>query len=968
MEEEILEFWDKKEIFKRSIEERPENKRFVFYDGPPFATGLPHHGHLLQSALKDAIPRYWTMNGYRVERIWGWDCHGMPIENMIEKELGLKSRQQILEYGVDKFNAACRASVLMYDQEWRKYIRRFGRWVDMEHAYKTMDDSYIESVWWSFSELYKKNLVYKDFRVSLYCPRCATPLSNSEVTMGHSYRDEEDPAVTIKFKVVGQDKTYLLAWTTTPWTLPANTAIAVNPELTYLKIYIPETDEYWIVAESRKDEILKELIRENLSDENLQQEAMHVERRFEGSELVGWHYEPLYTFLPIPKGLDAYRVVDMPYVSAADGTGLVHTAPAFGEDDFNASKIHKLPVLLTVDEDGKMSREMGDFAGLPIKQADPVVIEDLQKRRLLVANRRIVHSVPECYRCKTLLVYKAQTAWFVNINKLRPKMLEAAKKIHWVPESFKEGRFGNGLATAPDWCISRTRYWGAPIPVWECDKCSERRVIGSIAELKEAAGDKLPKGWDMHRPGIDLVEFKCDCGGTMKRTIFTFDCWLESGGMPYASIHYPFENREKFESHFPADFIGEAQDQTRGWFYNMHVLASGLFGKPAAKNIVATGMILAADGKKMSKSQKNYTDPFALMEKLGADALRVYLLSSPVMQAEAINFSDEDCAQMQRSIFGILWNVRQFYLTYAEGKRIEIQKPRSMQVLDRWIFSRLETLAKDMTENLDDYDLANALRPLRPFVDDFSTWWLRRSRERMKQEADKDDSLDALRTLREVLLVLSRLMAPFAPFFAERLYQDLEGEKMSVHLDRWPKFDARAIDERLETDMTWVRDVVTTGLEARVLAKMPVRQALASMTVIIKAPAELKRLSSKLDLLGLIRDELNVEQVILREDANQSEAWRIELDTVLTPELKKKGFYREMVRNIMQLRKQSGLTPTDKAKVEISVDDKDLVAWLSEINEELAKETKASSIIVADKVAEGSVMKWDDKKLIISLR
>lgn len=969
MEEEILEFWDKKEIFKRSIEERPENKRFVFYDGPPFATGLPHHGHLLQSALKDAIPRYWTMNGYRVERIWGWDCHGMPIENMIEKELGLKSRQQILEYGVDKFNAACRASVLMYDQEWRKYIRRFGRWIDMEHAYKTMDDSYIESVWWSFSELYKKNLVYKDFRVSLYCPRCATPLSNSEVTMGHSYRDEEDPSVTVKFKVVGQDKTYLLAWTTTPWTLPANTAIAVNPELTYLKIHVPDSDENWIIAESRKDEILNELIRENLSDENLQQEAMRIERRFKGSELVGWHYEPLYTFSPIPEGLDAYRVVDMPYVSAADGTGLVHTAPAFGEDDFNASKVHKLPVLLTIDEDGKMSQEMGDFAGLPIKKADPLVIEDLQKRGLLVANQRITHSVPECYRCKTLLVYKAQTAWFVNINKLRPKMLETAKKVHWVPESFKEGRFGNGLATAPDWCISRTRYWGAPMPVWECDKCPERRVIGSIAELKEATGDKLPKDWDMHRPGIDLVEFKCACGGTMKRTVFTFDCWLESGGMPYASIHYPFENREKFEAHFPADFIGEAQDQTRGWFYNMHVLSSGLFGKPAAKNIVATGMILATDGKKMSKSQKNFTDPYALMEKLGADALRVYLLSSPVMQAEAINFSDEDCAQIQRSIFGILWNVRQFYLTYAEGKRIEIQKPRSMQVLDRWIFSRLEALTKDMTENLDDYDLANALRPLRPFVDDFSTWWLRRSRERMKQEADQDDSLDALRTMREVLLILSRLMAPFAPFFAERLYQDLEGEKMSVHLDRWPKFEARAIDERLETDMTWVRDVVTAGLEARVLAKLPVRQALSSMAIILRDPVELKRLSLKLDLLGLIRDELNVEQVSLRAgDADQAEVWRIELDTVLTPELKKKGFYREMVRNIMQLRKKTGLTPTDKAKILISTDDKDLAAWLSDINEELAKETKASSIAVADKVAEGDVMKWDNKKLIISLK
>lgn len=994
MEEEILEFWDKHKIFERSIEERPENKLFVFYDGPPFATGLPHHGHLLQSALKDAVPRYWTMNGYRVDRVWGWDCHGMPIENMIEKDLGLNSRREILEYGIGKFNAACRSTVLTYDKEWRKYIRRFGRWVDMDHAYKTMDDSYIESVWWAFAELYKKGLVYKDFRVSLYCPRCSTPLSNSEITMGHSYRDEEDPAITVKFKVIGQDKTYLLAWTTTPWTLPANTAIAVNPDLAYVKIHIPEKDEYWIVAESRKSEVLKDYIREDLSDEHPDAEAMHVEQRYDGKELVGWRYEPLYETSHVARptyhvgetgGTDAgrlgrgtsddrlegYRVVDMPYVSAEDGTGLVHTAPAFGEDDFNASKVHKLPVLLTVDDEGKMMPETGEFAGLPIKQADPLVIADLDKRGLLVTNQKITHSVPECYRCKTLLLYKAQTAWFVNVDKLRPKMLEAAKKIHWIPESFKDGRFGNGLSTAPEWNISRTRYWGAPMPVWECESCNERNIIGSIAELKEAAGGHLPKDWDMHRPGIDSIEFKCSCGGLMKRTIFTFDCWLESGSMPYASVHYPFENREKFEAHFPADFVGEAQDQTRGWFYNMHVMSSGLFGKPAAKNIVATGMILANDGKKMSKSQKNYTDPYEIMDKYGSDALRMYLLSSNVMQAEAINFSDEECGQLQRSVLGILWNVRQFYLTYAEGKRIEIQKPRSMQVLDRWIFSRMEGLAKNVTEKMNDYDLAGALRPVRPFVDDLSTWWLRRSRERMKQEADQDDSLDALRTLREVLLELAKLLAPFMPFFTERLYQDLEGEKMSVHLDRWPKIDEGAIDERLESDMIWVRNVVTSGLEARVQVKLPVRQALSKLVVKFKASAEQIRLSQRTDMLGLIRDELNVEKVVLEiGDQNQPQDWMIELDTVLTPELKKKGFYREMTRNIMQLRKQSGLTPSDTVKLKISSDDAELVSWLKDLKVDLAKDSRAETIEISELSAdsEGEDMKWDGKKVKISLK
>lgn len=966
MEEEILEFWDKKEIFQRSIDERPENKLFVFYDGPPFATGLPHHGHLLQSALKDAVPRYWTMQGYRVERIWGWDCHGMPVENMIEKQLKLGSKRDILEYGIDKFNEACRASVLMYDQEWRKYIRRFGRWVDMDHAYKTMDDSYIESVWWAFAEMYKKGLVYKDFRVSYYCPRCATPLSNSEVTMGHSYRDEKDPAITVKLKVVGQENTYLLIWTTTPWTLPANTAVAVNPDLAYVKVRVPEKNEFWIMAQDRQSEVLKDYIEKDMSGQNTYGQPVHVERRLTGKEMVGWTYEPMYSFLPLPKDQKAFRVIDMPYVSAEDGTGLVHTAPAFGEDDFNASKVHKIPVLLTVDDEGRMLPEMGVYAGLPVKQTDPLIVQDLKDRDLLVSASQIAHSVAECYRCNSLLMYKAQTAWFVDIEKMRPKLLETAKKISWVPESFKVGRFGKGLQTAPDWCISRTRYWGAPMPVWLCDQCDAKKVIGSIDELKEATGGKLPKDWDMHRPGIDAVELKCECGGAMKRTVFTFDCWFESGSMPYASVHYPFERREKFDSHFPSDFIGEAQDQTRGWFYNMHVLATGLFNKPAATNIVATGMILAEDGKKMSKSQKNFTDPYELMDRFGADALRYYLLSSPVMQAEAINFSDDECAQLQRSVFGLLWNVRQFYLTYAGNSRVEITKPRSMHVLDRWIFSRLEAVTQEMTEKMNGYELAGALRPVRPLVDDLSTWWLRRSRERMKQQQDKDDALDALRTLREVLLQISKLLAPFAPFFAERLYQDLDGGKMSVHLDRWPKFDERVIDERLEQDMIWLRDVVTAGLEQRVQAKMPVRQALATLQISVKDNQEADRLMQRHDLLSLIKDELNVEQVTveLAED-KQVEPWSIMLDVNLTPELKKKGFYRELVRHVMQLRKQSDLTPDDTISLTVGSDDPEIKIWLAEIGPAVQAETRAQEVgLDLDMNLEGiELFKWDGKPI-----
>ncbi|MBU2566371.1 isoleucine--tRNA ligase [Patescibacteria group bacterium] len=966
MEEEILDFWDKKRIFERSIEEKSENKVFSFYDGPPFATGLPHPGHLLQSTIKDAIPRYWTMNGYRAQRIWGWDCHGLPVENLIEKDLKLKSKKDILDFGIDKFNDACCSSVLTYDKEWRKYIRRIGRWVDMDHSYKTMDDSYIETVWWVFSELYKKDLVYKDFRVSMYCPRCATPLSNHEITMGHSYRDEVDPAITVKLKVVGEDKTYLLIWTTTPWTLPANTAVAVHSDLTYIKVQIPDKDEVWILAESRQGEVLKKYLPLDTNNENSMGEPVVVLEKMKGSDLVGLKYEPLYSFMTLPEGKDGFRVVDMPYVSAEDGTGLVHTAPAFGEDDFQAAKLHNLPLLLTVNEEGKLNDDMGPYAGMPIKDADPLIVADLEKRGLLIANEKIEHSVPECWRCGTVLMYRAQDAWFVDIQKIKPKLAEANKKIQWVPGHIKEGRFGKGLEMAPDWNISRTRFWGAPLPVWICEACNERRVFGSIAELKEAAGGKLPEDFSMHRPGIDKIEVACKCGGTMKRTEYVFDCWFESGSMPYASVHYPFENQKDFEAGYPADFIGEAQDQTRGWFYTMHVLAVALFNKPAAKNIVVTGMMLAEDGKKMSKSKKNFTDPYDLMTTLGADALRFYMLSSPIMQAEALNFKDEECSMIQRTIFGTLWNVRQFYLTYAEGRDVQITKPQSLHILDRWIYSRLNEVTEHVTKNMNAYDIAEALRPIRAFVDDLSTWWLRRSRERIKNKENPDDSLDALRTLREVLLDFARLLAPFAPFISERLYQDLEGGKMSVHLDKWPKVDEGMRDEAMEKDMSWIRDIVNAGLEQRVTTKLPVRQALSSIKVSMKDSESLTRISQKGDLLNLIRDELNVLNVeLLPASENQSEDWVVELDTVLTPELKKMGLHREVVRHVMQLRKQSGMTPQDQIAIILSATGEFLRADLESMKDQIGQDTKAIKVEVMETqdVTDGLTLKWEDNEI-----
>lgn len=966
MEEEISAFWEKKDIFQRSIDERPENKGYVFYDGPPFATGLPHYGHLLQSAIKDAVPRYWTMQGYRVPRRWGWDCHGLPVENLIEKELKLDSKRDIETFGVGKFNDACRASVMKYETEWDQYVKRLGRWVDFDHSYKTMDDSYIESVWWVFSELYKKGLVYKDRRVSLYCPRCATPLSNFEIAMGNSYEDHEDPAVTIKLKVKGEENTYLLAWTTTPWTLPANVAVAAHPELVYVNVRLTETGETLIFAEARMNDVLSQYYPLK-SDSEV---PFEVVARRTGTELAGVHYEPLYSFLPVEG--DAYRVVTETYVSADDGTGLVHTAPAFGEEDFQASKDHNLPVLETVDDEGRQKSELGPFAGLPIKQSDPLVMEDLKKRGLLYREGKVTHSVPVCWRCNSLLLYKAQPAWFVNVTKLKPKMLETAKKITWHPEHFKEGRFGKGLETAPDWCISRTRYWGAPMPVWNCASCEKRTVISSLAELKEQAmKGTVKQKQDMHRPGIDDVKLKCECGGEMARTPEVFDCWFESGSMPYAAAHYPFEHKEQFDDNFPADFIAEAQDQTRGWFYSLHVLSTALFNKPAFTDVIVTGLIMAEDGKKMSKKLKNYADPLEIMNRVGADALRYYLLSSPVIRAEQVNFSEKDCEGVQRALLGTLWNVRAFYLTYAGSENIALTKPRSSHPLDRWIFSRLMSLEKEMTEHMDRYDLVEATRPIRPFIDDLSTWWLRRSRDRMKGD-HAYDRMDALRTLREVLLELAMLMAPFTPFFAERLYQDMEGAKMSVHLERWPKADDRLIDTQLLQDMAWVRSVVTAGQEARVIAKIPVRQALAALTVRFADAKEASRLTERKELGELIREELNVERVAIESGtlSDTSKPWEIVLDTVITPELKKKGMARELVRHLMNLRKGAGLAPGDRIRAEVSVADNEMRDSIESLTDQIAKDVKADALVVhegAVDMANVETVKVQDQEVMIGI-
>lgn len=935
LEEEMQAHWDEEKVFERTISERPADKTFVFYDGPPFATGMPHYGHLLQSTIKDAVPRYWTMQGYRVPRRWGWDCHGLPIENLIEKELKLGSRKEIEAHGLDRFNAACRATVFTYEHEWGKYIQRLGRWVEFENSYKTMDNAFMESVWWAFAELYKKDLIYKGFRVSLFCPRCSTPVSNFEIAMGNSYVDREDPAIFLKFAVKDREKTFFIAWTTTPWSIPGVTGLAVSADVAYVAARLKATGETIICAETRLPVVVPE-----------GSEAYEIVERWQGKDLVGMRYEPLYSFLPLEG--DPHRVILGEHVTTDMGTGIVTTAPAFGEEDLRAGEAAGLPIAMTLDDEGRFVDACTPFAGVSAKAADEAIIADLTRYGRIWRRESITHSVAVCWRCDTLLLYKAQPAWFVNVTKLKPQMLKTADKIHWHPEHFKEGRFGKGLNTAPDWNISRTRYWGSPLPVWECEACEARTVIGSIEELKsKAVPSSLPAELDLHRPVIDGVVLPCACGGTQKRILEVFDCWFESGSMPYASVHYPFENKKWFETHFPADFIGEAQDQTRGWFYTLHVLATGLFEKPAFKDVVVTGMVLAEDGKKMSKKLKNYPDPWHVLTTYGADALRYYLLSSPVVEAESLNFSEKDLQTIVRGFENLLWNIKTFYETYSQGVDVVLTKPRSMHVLDRWLFARFHLLVREVTEAMDQYQLARASRPLRGFVEDLSTWWLRRSRERMKSD-NPFDRLDALRTLREILEEISKVLAPFMPFIADRIYQDLSGSKVSVHLERWPKGEDRLIDERLLVDMQMVRELVSQGLEARVRVKIPVRQALGRLTIRWRDAAELERWSKQEDLFVLVREELNVEEVAMAHVPEQEASWTVELDTELTPALKRKGLLRELTRQIMSLRKEARTQPTDLVEVAVVTAEAELRTLVEEEQITLQKELHANRIAVVE--------------------
>ncbi len=1103
-EEDTLRFWKENSIFEKSVSKDSPRGVFSFYDGPPFATGLPHPGHFLQSVIKDAIPRYETMRGKSVRRVWGWDCHGLPIENLIESELGFKHKKEIEDYGIDKFNAKAKESVLRFDKEWKEIIPRLGRFIDMDLSYKTMDTSYTESIWWAFKELYDRGLIYEGRKIMYVCPRCETPLAQSEVAL--NYQDITDISVTVKFELEDEPGTFLLAWTTTPWTLPGNTAIAINESLSYVKVKNKTEEsavkEFFVVAKERVNFVFKE-------------GTFEIVEEFNGKKLIGKSYKPVFDYYKdadLENKKNIWKIWHADFVTTEMGTGIAHEAPAYGAEDMELAKENKIPVIEHVKMDGVFRKEVTDFAGTYVKKkgdsqsADIEVIKNLAHKGLLFAKEKIVHSYPLCWRCDTPLLNFATSSWFVKVTEIKDKLISENQEIHWVPEHIRDGRFGKWLEGARDWAISRSRYWGAPIPVWKCAECDKSHVIGSLRELskgitakniyyamrhgeaksntdgyidfggdpenhlsdkgkKEAENEalklkgkgityiytsplvrcvesarlvaaalgipkkniiedkrlsefcadpslqgksidqrekaKVPadlyrrKGegethaevrtrtlslihelektlsgekilfvthgsplWmllsgarlytdeeafkfkeektadineyflknghveevnympsandgaeiNLHRPHIDNVDFVCSCGGVMKRVPEVFDCWFESGAMPFAQFHYPFENEKEFLSHYPADFIAEALDQTRGWFYSLLVLNVALFGTKPYKNVICTGLLTAEGGQKLSKRLKNYADPVELLQTYGADAMRFALLSSSVIRGEDVEFGEKAVDEVYKKLIIRMENVFSFYELF----KTEESPGESSNILDRWIIARMAKLAGEVTEGFDRYELDLATRPILEFTDDLSVWYVRRSRGRFKGD-DRNDAGHASKTLRLVLTGLSKLMAPSTPFIAERMYRALSGSDDSVHLTTWPEELLRnlsAEEREMISRMEGVRNIVSRGLEERAKAAIKVRQPLKTL--------EVKGEKLEDEYVELIKDEVNIKEVVFA----QALSGEVVLDINITDELREEGDLRDLVREVQELRKKAALTPRDKANLHFSADEK----------------------------------------------
>ncbi|MBO5179651.1 MAG: isoleucine--tRNA ligase [Clostridia bacterium] len=879
-EKNVVEFWKKNDIFKKSIKAREGHPTFMFYDGPPTANGKPHIGHIETRVFKDVVPRFWTMKGYEVPRKAGWDTHGLPVELEVEKLLGINGKPEIEKYGVEPFIKQCKESVWKYKHEWEVMSDRVGFWADMEHPYVTYENNYIESVWWALKTISDKGLLYKGHKIVPYCPRCGTSLSSHEVAQG--YKDVKETSCIAKFKVVNEENTYLLAWTTTPWTLPSNVALCVSPKDKYVQIKV-ESGERYILAEA--------LIPSVIGGEYEQ------EKEWLGDELCGMQYEPLYHFVE-PEEKAWYVVADN-YVTLTDGTGIVHIAPAFGEDDSRVGKDNKLPFVQLVDEQGNFSKETGEWAGIFVKDADKLVLKDLEERGLLFAALPYEHSYPFCWRCDTPLLYYAIDTWFIRMSELRDRLVKNNNTVNWMPDNIKEGRFGNFLENVIDWGLSRSRYWGTPLPVWECE-CGHYHTIGSIEELKKLGND-VPDDIELHKPYIDEITIKCDeCGKEMHRVPYVIDCWFDSGSMPFAQYHYPFENKELFEKHFPAQFISEAIDQTRGWFYTLMAISTLLFDKAPFENCLVLGHVQDKDGLKMSKHKGNVVDPWSVLDKQGADAVRWYFCasSSPWLPTR---FYDDAVSEYQRKFMGTLWNTYAFYVLYADidqfnpmEYKLEYEK---LSQMDKWALSKLNSLIKFVDESMMEYKITEASRAIQDFVDELSNWYVRRCRERFWAKGMEQDKINAYMTLYTCLVTLSKVCAPFVPFMTEEIYQNLvrnvdENAPESIHLCDFPVADANCIDEKLEENMELVLEIVTQGRACRNVSNIKNRQVLS------KAYVGTKR---KLDeaYYYIITEELNVKAIEFVEDASEFVSYNVKpnLKTVGPKYGKSLPKINEMLRN-----------------------------------------------------------------------
>ena len=858
--------WDEGDAFRVSVEMRPADREFTFYDGPPFASGSPHYGNILAGVIKDVVPRYWTMRGYRVERRFGWDTHGLPIEMEVEKRLGVSGPRQIEEFGVDRFNRACREMVEVTTEEWEEITRRIGRWVDFENDYKTMDPEFMESVWWVFRALWDKDLVYRDFKVLPYSWAAGTTLSNFEVSLG-GYREVEDPAVTVRLKVTEgagpvRAGDYITVWTTTPWTLLSNLAVAAAAEAEYAAVEI-DGERYWAAA----DRISA-----------VWEDPPPPVAAARGSEMIGAAYRPAFPYFAGEAEKGAFRVIAGEEVSTAEGTGLVHMAPAYGEEDFRALAAAGIESLVDpVDSEARFTDRIPELAGTHVHEAEGRIMDMLSDSGALLKSERITHSYPYCYRTDTPLIYKAIPTWFVRVEKIRERMAELNRDVHWVPERVGSHRFGNWLEDARDWAVSRNRYWGSCIPVWECPGCGRRECFGGREELRERSGTWLE---DMHKHVADRVTFPCpDCPGTMRRVPEVLDCWFESGSMPYAYLHYPFENRDRFRRGFPADFIAEGLDQTRGWFYTLHVLSSALFDRAAFRNCVVNGLILAEDGRKMSKRLKNYPEPLQVMDKYGGDAVRAYLINSPVLRAEPVRFSEDGVRDVVRTVILPFWNTYSFFTTYAEADGITFgdlrraPAPGERPEMDRWIISVLQSLIAQTNSLMEGYYLYSVVGPALGFVDDLTNWYVRRSRRRFWRSRGEGgpeserDKLSAFATLYEALTVFSRLLAPVLPFITDEIHRGLVPDVATVHHADFPRESPQLIDEELERSMDAARLVVRLGRSLRIRHSVGVRRPAAKLTVLTGDPetaAAVERHRS------MIADELNVKRIEVSADESSA--------------------------------------------------------------------------------------------------